>query len=329
MISYPQMAHGWYASPEAAAVFDMPGIEVHEGWHWESDSEEKPWLFLREMYDTRMRLGKRNLLSMPFKLGPNSLYGKYAQTVGWNQEKKLPPKSHALPVAAWVTSYCRAMLWGVIRQAPSSVISVETDSVFLTTDPRTLRIPMGDELGEWSLTTYDELIYMQNGMYHCKQKGEWSSVKSRGMNASEFPIEKMVEYLESLSQGQQWGCTRDCPTGCREHGIWLDTNPRFIGAGAALAMSAPLKEVHTSWRPQTKHMALGDTGKRIHVPRVCRQCAEGILPADAPHRLIVNSRSDGEHLSYPRALPWETAHPAEIIEIRQKLDLENELLSPK
>jgi hypothetical protein len=329
LISYPSMAHGWYASPEAAMVRGMKGITIHEGWHWETDSEEKPWAFLTEMYETRMRLGKTNLLSMPFKLGPNSLYGKYAQTVGWDKEKMLPPKSHALPVAAWVTSYCRAMLWSVIRQKPSSVISVETDSVFMTVNPETLNLQMGDQLGQWSLSTYDEVIYMQNGMYHLKKDGEWSTVKSRGMNASEFPIEKMEEYLESLAAGTHWNCRPECPKDCKEHGIELTTKPRFIGAGAALAMSAPLKSVHTSWRAQTKRMALGDTGKRIHLPGTCPQCLDGSLPTEIPHRLMVNSRSDGTTLSHPRRLPWEQEHTPEVIEIRLKLALESELLTEK
>jgi len=329
LISYPSMAHGWYPSPEAAATQRMNGIEILEGWHWETDSEDRPWAFLEEMYATRIRLGKQNLLSMPFKLGPNSLYGKYAQTVGWDQEKLLPPKSHALPVAAWVTSYCRAMLWGVMRQAPSSVIGVETDSVYLTKDPRELAISIGDSLGQWSITEYDQMIYMQNGMYHTQSNGIWTGVKSRGMTAREFPIEAMEEYLSRLTPGEKWKCDKTCPKGCTDHGITLETKPRFIGAGAALAMSKPLRDVHTSWRPQTKHLALGDTGKRVHVPGACVQCRAGQVPDEIPHRLIVNSRSDGYTLSHPRSLPWESAYTAEVIEIRSQKTMLGELLEMK
>lgn len=315
LITYPQRVHGWYASPEAVSVWNMPGITVMESWHWETDSEERPWTFLRDMYDTRMRLGKKNVMSMPFKLGPNSLYGKYAQTVGWDTEKMLPPKSHALPVAAWVTSFCRAMLWDVIRRAPSSVIAVETDSVYLTRDPRELSITLGDELGQWGMDIYDELIYMQNGMYHTKTNGKWCGVKSRGMNASEFSIEKMQEYLESLRPGDDWGSME------------LETKPRFIGAGAALAMSAPLKEVHTSWRSQTRRVALGDTGKRRHIPGACPECAAGLLPAETPHSLFINTRGSDDHtLSHPRRLPWEAAHTQEVQEIRDMQQIEDSLL---
>lgn len=317
LISYPNMAHGWYWSPEAAVVQGMEGIEIEEGWVWHTESEERPWSFLQEMYNTRMRLGKKNLLSMPFKLGPNSLYGKYAQTVGWDQRKMLPPKSHALPVAGWVTSYCRAMLWNVIRQDPSSVIGVETDSVFTTRDPKELSIELGDELGNWSVTEYDQMIYMQSGMYHTQTNTEWSGVKSRGMNKREFPIEKMEEYLTSIPGGAEW------PK------IELWTDPRFIGAGAAIASSEKLKEIHTSWRPQLKKIRMGETGKRIHLHKACTACVAGTSPNDKPHRLIVNSRSDGDQLSFQRHLPWEKDQTAEVRAIRERLAQEAELLEHK
>lgn len=314
MISYPNAVHGWYYSPEAAMVKGMPGVTIHEGWEWETDSEERPWSFLKEMYATRRRLGKQNLLSMPFKLGPNSLYGKYAQTVGWNQDERLPPKSHALPVAGWVTSYCRAMLWNVIRQSPSHVVGVETDSVFTTRDPKELQLKLGDELGEWSLKEYDEMIYMQSGMYHTRQGDEWQGVKSRGITKREYPVAMAEEYLNSLEPGETWGPMR------------LQTQPRFIGAGAALASNAPFRAVFTSWRSQTKEILIGDSGKRIHNPKACTACSKSQLPSDHTHRLFVQSRSDGQMLSFPRRLPWEQEQTKEVQEIRKRLDIESEVI---
>lgn len=317
MISYPNVVHGWYYSPEAAMVKGMPGVEILEGWEWDSDSDERPWAFLQEMFNTRMRLGKKNLLSMPFKLGPNSLYGKYAQTVGWDQDKKLPPKSHALPVAGWVTSYCRAMLWRIIRQDPSSVIGVETDSVFTTTDPRELDIELGDGLGQWSYDVYDEMIYMQSGMYHTRSGDEWQGVKSRGITKKEYPVALAEEYLATLAPAQLW------------KSMELNTQPRFIGAGAALASNAPFRETFCSWRSQPKQIAIGDSGKRIHNPQTCTQCAQGFSPNEKPHRLFIKTRSDGTMMSFPRRLPWEQAHTAEVQEIRDRLDIENEIVSAK
>lgn len=315
MISYPAVVHGWYWSPEAAMVLGMEGAEIEEGWEWIETSDERPWSFLQDMFNTRMRLGKKNLLSMPFKLGPNSLYGKYAQTVGWDQKKKLPPKSHALPVAGWVTSFCRAMLYSALRRRPSAIVAVETDAIYSLVPPNELGVVPGDGLGQWGFDVYDEMIYIQSGMYHYKQDGEWKGVRSRGINRSEYPLEKALEYMASLDGSGEWPAME------------LTTKPRFIGAGAAIASSQPTKEIMTSWVAMTKLMTLGDTGKRTHVRGVCARCQEGVSPNDKPHRLLIRSRSDGETLSFPRTLPWEGKYTDEIQEIRDRDAIEADHIS--
>lgn len=318
LISYPSVAHGWYYSPEAKMVQNMPGVTIHEGWEWiPEDPKTRPWAFLQEMYNARQEIGKKNLLSMPFKLGPNSLYGKYAQTVGWNQETNEPPRSHALPVAGWVTSYCRAMLWTVMNQSPSNVIGVETDSVFLTKDPTTLDITIGDGLGEWGVTKYDEMIYLQSGMYHTRQGEQWQGVKSRGMSAVEMPYASTTEYLRTLGTTTAWDP------------MVITTRPKFIGAGAAIASSESFAENFCSWRSQRREIGIGTTGKRIHNHNLCLTCASGIGPDVAPHRLFVNSLSDGTTLSHPRTLPWETNYPKEVQEIRDQIAIENEMSDRK
>jgi DNA polymerase type B, organellar and viral len=315
MVSYPQMVHGWYWSPEAALAQRMRGTEIIEGWEWRTNNAEYPWEFLRDMYDTRMRLGKKNLLSMPFKLGPNSLYGKYAQTVGWDQKKKLPPKSHALPIAGWVTSYCRAMLYAAMMKKPQHIVAVETDAIYSLVPPDELGITVGDGLGQWGYDVYDEMMYIQSGMYHYKKNGVWQGVRSRGISRAEYPAETAIRYLQSLEGGEPWSQMK------------LTTKPRFIGAGAALAGSIPTKLAMTSWRIQEKEMTLGDTGKRQHVMNACKMCRAGISPWDQPHPMLIQSRSDGETLSYPRRLPWEgIPHPDEVEEIRRALMVESELI---
>lgn len=319
MISYPGIVHGWYWSPEAAMVRGMPGAEIEEGWEWVETSDERPWSFLQDMFNTRMSLGKKNLLSMPFKLGPNSLYGKYAQTVGWDQKKKLPPKSHALPVAGWVTSYCRAMLYSAMRCKPNAIVAVETDAIYSLVPPAELGVVPGDGLGEWGYDVYDEMIYIQSGMYHYKQDGEWKGVRSRGINRSEYPLDKALEYMAALDEttraGEEWPPME------------LTTRPRFIGAGAAIASGKPTKDVMTSWVAMTKLMTLGDTGKRVHVRGVCAHCIDGVSPNEQPHRLLIRSRSDGETLSFPRTLPWEGRYTDEVQEIRDRDAVESELIS--
>lgn len=316
MISYPQFAHGWYWSPEAAIATKTAGAQIVEGWEWRSNEDVFPWEFLYDMYNTRQRLGKQNILSMPFKLGPNSLYGKYAQTVGYNKKKNLPPKSHALPVAGWVTSYCRSMLYHVMSQIPDHLIAVETDSVFTDVDPRELNISIGDGLGEWSVNTYDDMMYIQSGLYHTKSDGEWTGTKSRGITKAEYTHEMAEAYLKSLPANDTWGT------------LTVETNPRFIGLGAAIAAKEDTKDVHTAWLSQTREIGLGDTGKRKHSHHVCPQCDAGLSPWEQPHSLFINSQSDGMTLSHPRRLPWESEQQYEdVAEMRHQLDVERDQIN--
>jgi DNA polymerase type B, organellar and viral len=315
MVSYPNVAHGWYWSPEADIAQKM-GAEVYEGWEWCSNEKIFPWSFLHEMYNTRMRLGKKNLLSLPFKLGPNSLYGKYAQTVGWDTKKKTPPKSHALPVAGWVTSYCRRMLYLAMLNNPHSIVAVETDAIYTTENPEHWEnMTFGTGLGEWDVDTYDEMLYVQSGMYHYKKDGEWKGVRSRGMSRAEYPHSIADAYLRSLRAGQDWPAMN------------IELKPRFVSAGAAIATNCPLHETMRRWIPQQREYTLGQTGKRMHAHRLCPQCHDGVHPYDQPHSMFIASRSDGETLSHPRTVPWEKAHPPEVQTIRDELARERELLA--
>lgn len=322
MVTFPNIVAGWYASPEAQLVKDMPGVTIHEGWYWKEYGDVYPWGFLSEMFDTRIRIGKDNPMSMAFKLGPNSLYGKLAQTVGWDKKRRLPPKSHALPIAAWITSYCRAMLYTVMARAGDNVVAVETDSVFLTVLPESIGMVTGDGLGQWGVKVYDEIMYVQSGMYHTKRNGSWTGTRSRGLHTAEYSAEMAERYLRSLVPDvgnlvdQKW------------EPLHLSTKPRFIGAGAAIASSRPFKEMHCVWAVQERQITLGENGKRRHVPRVCPACRNGTSAWTAPHSLVINRLdSDGETLSFPRRLPWEAKHPLEVEQIRSQLLTDEELLS--
>lgn len=310
LISYPNYLEGWYASPEARMVASMPGVRIVEGWVWDHTGHEFPWRFLEDMYDARIKIGKNNLMSLPFKLGPNSLYGKYAQTVGWDEKHKKPPKSHALPVAAWITSMCRAMLWDVIRHAPDKIIAVETDSVYSTVPPDKLGIETGQGLGEWSHDIYEEIVYLQSGMYLTKKDGEWKGVRSRGIGRHEFEPESICEYLQRLKPGDHW------------EPYTITTKPRFIGMGAALA-SDNFAANYCTWQRHVKDITFGDTGKRRHHQEFCRACQAGMTPWDGPHRTFVASTSNGE-MSFPRRLPWEAKYSDAVQRMRDAERVEKE-----
>jgi hypothetical protein len=296
-ITFPNVNHGWYWSPEASAVAGLPGVEISEGWEWVPATPDlRPFAFLRDMFSERMRIGKANVLSMPYKLGPNSLYGKLAQRVGFTTDAKgmhHAPSSHCLPLAGWVTSYTRAMLLNAIRQIPTEqLIGVETDGVYTTYDPALLRgVTIGRELGEWDVSNYNEMLYLQSGIYHRRQGSDWLQPKSRGLDVASVSLPTVREYLRHCDAG-------DFPT------LNVKMRPRFVGLTAAAAGKAPLKVRHCRWEPGERDLEPGGKGKRVHIPAVCPACQEGKSAWDAPHRLIVRSRSMGD-MSRPHWLPWE------------------------
>lgn len=311
-ISFPNVVHGWYWSPEAASVAGRPGVEVCEGYEWvPADNRVRPFAFLAEMFAERMRIGKRNIMSMPYKLGPNSMYGKFAQRVGFTTDDKgihHPPRSHCLPLAGWVTSYTRASLFNVLRQIPSDrLIAVETDGIYTTHDPSGLAgVNMGDGLGEWDVTDYDEMLYLQNGIYHRRNGDDWLTPKSRGLDIASVSLPIVREYL------------RGCESGTFPP-LTVKMRPRFVGLTAAAAGSAPIKVRHCRWEPGERALEPGGKGKRVHLPHACPACQRGESAYDAPHTLIVRSRSDGT-MSAPHWLPWEGGKQYEEMEEAEAMD---------
>jgi hypothetical protein len=299
-ISFPNVCHGWYWSPEASMVAGREGVEIAEGWEWiPAEPALRPFAFLADMYAARQKIGKHNVMSMPYKLGPNSLYGKFAQRVGFTTDTDgigHPPRSHCLPLAGWVTSYTRAMLYNVMRQVPRDrLIAVETDGIYMTQDPADLAgVTMGAGLGEWDATIYDEMLYVQSGVYHRRKGDDWLAPKSRGLDITSVALPVVRRYLDSCSAG-------DFPN------LRVTTRPRFIGLTAAMAGTAPVKVRHCRWEAGERELEPGGKGKRVHIPQVCDACQRGLSAMDAGHTLMVRSRSMGE-MSAPHFLPWEAGH---------------------
>jgi hypothetical protein len=262
------------------------------------------------MFEERLRIGKKNVLSMPYKLGPNSMYGKLAQRVGWDEKHKLPPKSHCLPLAGWITSSCRAALFRVMLQIPRhKLIAVETDGIYTTEDPSKLKLNTGDGLGQWGVDTYDEMLYLQNGVYHKRIGDEWETPKARGLDIASVSREVVSEYFRNCGAG-------DFPT------LNVQMRERFIGLNAAYVRGRGerVKDFLGKWEAGERAMEPGGKGKRAHSPKVCAECAMGMTAWDAAHPLAIRTRSVGD-MSAPHVLPWENEIVPEDMELARELDL--------
>lgn len=313
-ISFPQYVNGWYWSPEAANVAALesmyPGSAViHEGWVWRHDNT-RPFGFLQEMFDERIRLGKHNVISMPYKLGPNSMYGKLAQRVGWDKDKRLPPKSHCLPLAGWITSSCRAQLFRIMAQIPmSKLVAVETDGIYTTQPPETLSMDIGGNLGQWGVDRYDEMLYLQNGVYHRRIGNDWLNPKARGLDIASVSQPVVAEYFRSCVPGEFDPLT-------------VHMRERFIGLNAAFIRGKE-QRVHDylgKWETGTREMLPGGSGKRTHISAFCTACNSGHSAWDTAHPLAIRSNAWGE-LSAPHHLPWEDAPVPEHVAKFRAMDL--------
>lgn len=316
--SYPSRVAGWYWTPEAAMAKRLYKAEVLDGWEWwPVDPSERPWAFLEDMYQQRLVLKNAgNPCERAFKLGPNSLYGKLAQNKGWNKIDNTPPRAHTLPLAGWVTAWCRAEIMKVVaRMDPTKVIAVETDGVFSLQPPEEINVTTSKDLGGWGVTIYDEIVYVQNGLYVARQGNQWY-VKSRGMDASAITYDGVMAYLSTLKAGGR-ACKVEACDCDGWHAIEVAQSERFIGIGAAISRSMqkngainPFKmnKIHCRWEQSPRHMAPGFKGKRVHIPESCPACLAGLSAAEGAHRLHVRSQALQHPESYPYQLPWEKGY---------------------
>lgn len=298
-ISYPWLLEGWYWSPEVENLRHLPGRwEILEGWeHTGGYAGAQPFHWVQDMYNTRREWKAKGYGSqLALKLCMNSLYGKMAQRIGWDQVNMAAPQWHQLEWAGWVTSLTRAMLWDVMRRIPfDDLIAVETDGLYTTVDPRTLGIVDSKELGGWEVNVYDEILYVQSGMAWLRKGEEWTC-KRRGLDARTFELGDCSDYLRTLAPQAVWQ-------------PYVGQTTRFIGLGAALISEAPTKVRHCVWETREREIRPGMNGKRIHMWQQCKACADGKTAWQAAHDMSVRSLAYNpqQRMSYPHDIPWEGA----------------------
>lgn len=317
-VSYDVQHSGWYWSPEVTAAVNSKRwgqhkIRIKDAYRWIPVVDIKPWADVIEpMYQTRLALKKaKNPAQMVFKLGPNSLYGKMAQRVGFDEETLKPPKAHTLCIAGYLTSWCRAMILRMMdTMTTDQIIAVETDGIYSTCPPEQVEhewpdVRFSEALGEWGMDVYDEIVYIQNGVYICRVGEEWKT-KTRGINAALLPPDKVLGYVETCLPGEIW------------EPLKIDGGEQFLGLGTAMHRSitpegkliaSKANRLHCVWYPDEKIVdpAGSMKSKRIH-HRNCPACRAGLSMAEGAHELYVHLRfSYGKgRMSAPYRLPWET-----------------------
>src|SRR6266481_798471 len=219
------------------------------------------------------------------------------------------PLFHQLEWAGWITSLTRARLFDVMRRIPfDQLIAVETDGVYTTIPPNELGIQSSDELGDWEIKQYEEVMYVQSGLaWRRSSESNWTD-KRRGLDpcrrnhqpetcdcSNVFSLSACREYLSGLhprpARGSEWS-------------TYKGESTRFLGLGQALMSASPTHSKHCVWETAPREITPGG-GKRIHVPSHCAACAADATAYELGHDLVINSRAVVEPYSYPHSIPWE------------------------
>lgn len=294
-ISFPWVTEGWYWSPEIKALITAGvTVEIIEAWEY-TGWRTRPFAFVPEMYERRRELKRvGDGAQVALKLALNSLYGKMAQRAGW-ERRGIAPTWHQLEWAGWVTSYTRAMLYGVLSRVPwDSLVAVETDGLFTTCRPQDLGIAHGMGLGEWEVTEYDEIVYLQSGVYAKRVGDSWSS-KYRGLDAASVSTSDIVSHARNLLANSEWPPLKG-------------TTTRFVGYRQALFREeqsrGDYRKHHCVWETEPKAISCGGVGKRVHVSQYCAACKAGASAYEMPHDLTICSRSVREPQSTRHDIPW-------------------------
>jgi hypothetical protein len=280
-IHYPSRVTGWYWGCEVKAAREWFAFDITETWVFHPATSNKPFAFVSDMYRQRMAFKTAgNRVQLVLKLAMNSLYGKLAQRVGWNEKTGEGPTWHQLEFAGFATAYCRSMLLRAIMQNPMSIIAVETDGL-LSTEP--LELTESTELGDWEAEEYDDVIYVQSGVYwihgYDAEDGEWKWLKARtrGFGEKDMDVSQAIENSHNLK-----------PLVGKTH--------RFAGFNGYL-----FREQWLKWIDGESVAVWGGSGKRAHMARLCGKC-QGRDDIQL-HDLVIVKPWGGE--SRPHFLPWK------------------------
>jgi hypothetical protein len=189
-IHYPLQGEGYYWACEVeTALLAFPEcIQIIRGYGFNMATSLKPFTFVQELFEARkVYKAAGDHTQLVIKLGLNSLYGKTAQTVGF--ENSLPPFQSFI-WAGLITASIRAELYKAAMTNPGAIIAFCTDGIF-STDPIP-SLTIGENLGEWEYKAYDTLFIIKPGFYMAKSKKLECST-TRGFRRSTINFENLKQ----------------------------------------------------------------------------------------------------------------------------------------
>lgn len=313
VLRWPRRTTGWYWTPEAELVLGRGNARILEAWIFNGD-ETYPFRFVHDAYDRRVELQHRgDPAEKAYKWALAAMYGAFARRVGWNRTTRKAPPSHELAWAGYITSWCRANVWGPARKAYEKgngrgLISIDTDGITTTVpfDEKDLPNGVGEGLGEWKLEEWTGILQWQNGIYWLRDsEGEWKDPKSRGIPKGTIPFNAALSALEAMDYSAR-------PFTLPQLRIM---RTHFIGYRQAL--NGQLARWR-KWVTEPVKVAMGGsgTGKAAHIFRVCEACRTGNTePTDIRSLHTISNMppllqaNEDWWMSQPHRLPWLEEQP--------------------
>jgi len=185
----PHATEGWYWLHELEAARKaglINTMEIGDSWSYMPCDCKPPLIEVEEIYKLRQKVGKKTPLGIACKLVPNSLYGKFAQSVG-------NPMFGNAVYASLITAGCRTLILEAIASHPEkskAVMMIATDGVYFRSKHPTLVI--SGELGQWDYERKRHMCLFKPGVYwddkarYQIKTGETPVFKARGVNARDF-----------------------------------------------------------------------------------------------------------------------------------------------
>jgi hypothetical protein len=243
-IRRPNVTTGYYWQTELDAARRsniLSECDVIERWTYEPCDCPSPLASLSELYNLRLSVGKNSSMGKALKLLYNSVYGKFAQSVG-------NPRFGNPVYASLITSGCRTAILDAIATHPAKtrdLLMVATDGVYFRTPHPTL--PISEKLGEWDVQTKVNLTLFKPGVYWDDaarkriRSGDAPNFKARGISAHAFA--KCIAAIDDQFSGwpERYPAERD-PLGKDRTGwfprVCFDTTFAMVTATQAIAWNA-------------------------------------------------------------------------------------------
>lgn len=229
-VSFPQRFIGWYWEHEIEAARQaklISRIKYLEWVDYQPCGCAPPMATVAEAYQERLSVGKNTPHGKALKLVINSLYGKYAQSIG------MPTYACSL-YASYITSRCRTQILEAIATHPvgaKAVAKIATDGVYFTSQHDSLALT--SELGDWDETVYEDMSFFLPGVDWDKKtregiattgRADASTIRSRGVSA-----QKLADNIARIDP--QWETLREWLKGRGTIPVWqiddLDLIPTY------------------------------------------------------------------------------------------------------